>query len=184
MSEKYKFIDPTALYFTTSTVVGWVDLFTRPQFRDIIIDSLTYCQREKGLVIHSWCLMTNHLHAIVSTQGELLSDTFRDFKKFTAKRVIEGLHDNYESRRGWMLDVFGQVGNGLKRVSEYKIWQDGNHPIILFSKRVVEQKMNYIHNNPVKAGFVQEPEHYLYSSAREYADGTAGILKIEKLGFW
>jgi len=184
MSEKYKFIDPAGAYFTTTTVVGWVDLFTRLELKHLIVESLKYCQREKGLVMHAWCLMPSHLHFIVSTQGDSLSNIFRDFKKYTAKRIIEELRMNHESRRGWILDLFGEVRDGLKRITYNKVWQDGNHPILLYDKKITAQKLNYIHNNPVVDGIVSAPEDYLYSSARDYCFGVKGILDLELLDLW
>ena len=81
MSEKYKFHNPTGIYFITTTIVGWIDVFTKPVYCDIVIDSLKYCQKEKGLVIHAWCIMSSHLHLIVSSAGkEKLPAILRDFK--------------------------------------------------------------------------------------------------------
>src|SRR5260221_14179627 len=98
MSEKYKFIDEEGMYFVTIATVGWVDLFTRLELKHVIIDSLRYCQKEKGLVIHAWCLMPSHLHMIVSTRQEKLSYIMRDFKKFTSKELIKTMEHIHESR--------------------------------------------------------------------------------------
>jgi REP element-mobilizing transposase RayT len=179
MSEKYKFRDPEGIYFVTTTAVGWVDLFTRKELKQVIIDSLRYCQKEKGLIIHAWCLMPSHLHMIVSTRLVPLPEIMRDFKKFTAKELVRTIQTIKESRRGWILDLFGEVGDHLKRVSNYKVWQDGNHPILLYSAEVIEQKRNYIHNNPVADGTVDAPEDYCYSSARDYYTKKKGYLEVE-----
>lgn len=179
MSDKYKFHDPEGTYFVTSTVVGWVDLFTRPELKHIIIGSLQFCQKEKGLLIHAWCLMPSHLHMIISTVQEPLPDIMRDFKKFTAREIIKEVDTVFESRKDWMLDLFGEVADNLSRVKNYKIWQDGNHPIQLTTGRVLQQKLDYIHENPVKAEIVGEPEHYLYSSARDYYLNQQGFLAID-----
>ncbi len=147
----------------------------------MLLDSLRHCQQYKGLVIHAWCLMPSHLHAIVSRTDEaLLWEIMRDFKKYTSKQVIATLPQINESRRDWLLRAFARAGQPLKRVQQYKVWQDGNHPVELFSNKFVDQKLNYIHNNPVVAEIVDEPEAYLYSSARDYA-GTPGLLAIELL---
>lgn len=98
-------------YFLTLTVVDWVDVFTRPVYRHIITDSLAYCQREKGLQLHAWVLMTNHLHFIASARaGHHLSDILRDFKRFTSRRVIEAIIEAPDSRREWMLNRFEYAG--------------------------------------------------------------------------
>lgn len=181
MSEKYKFNDPDGLYFITMGIVYWIDLFTRPAFKHLLVDSLRHCQQHKGLVIHAWCLMPSHLHAIVSRRGEaLLSEIMRDFKKYTSKQIVATLPQINESRREWLLRAFARAGQPLKRVQGYKVWQDGNHPVELFSNKFVNQKLHYIHRNPVVAEIVDEPEDYRYSSARDYA-GQPGLLTVELL---
>ncbi len=176
MSEKYKFRNPEGIYFVTSTIVEWIDLFTRKEIKYIIVDSLKYCQEEKQLVIHAWCLMPSHLHMIVSSKNNL-SGIFRDFKKFTNKRIIDEIYKINESRREWLLKAFRGRAKNIKRISNYKVWQDGNHPMEIFSNRILDQKLRYIHNNPVKDEIVDEPEYYWYSSARDYA-GMRGILDV------
>lgn len=180
MSEKYRFDDPHGTYFTTQTIVGWVDVFTRPELKMIVIDSLRFCQREKGLHIHAWCLMTSHLHMIISAGGGPdLSSILRDFKKFTSKQIVTAIDRPAESRRGWMLPLFSDVADGLNRVTGYKVWQDGNHPEILFKKRFTEQKLRYIHENPVAEWIVENSEDYLYSSARDYYTNRKGLLDVD-----
>jgi putative transposase len=180
MSEKYKFLDPGGTYFTTSTIVGWVDVFSRPELKQIIINSLRYCQKEKGLRIHGWCLMPSHLHMMCSTTKDPLSGIIRDFKSHTSKEIIKALDTVFESRRHWMLDLFGEVGDGLRRISDHKVWQDGNHPILLDKPKLLDEKLEYIHNNPVAEEIVCEPEQYLYSSARDYCTtNLKGLLEID-----
>ena len=168
------------LYFMTDTVVDWVDIFTRPTYKHIVVESLQYCQEHKGLIIYAWVLMSNHLHTIVGTEeGIKVGDIWRDFKKFTSKKILATLEEDIqESRREWMLDRFEFRARNDKRISKYKFWQDGNDGQQIFSIDYLEQKLNYIHNNPVKAEFVSNPENYLYSSAIDYAGGN-GLLKVE-----
>ena len=104
----------------------------------------------------------------------------RDFKKYTSKQVIATLPQINESRRDWLLRAFARAAEPLKRVKQYKVWQDGNHPVEIFSNRFLDQKLHYIHNNPVVAEIVDEPEDYLYSSARDYI-GKPGLLAVELL---
>jgi len=106
------------LYFTTSTVIDWVDIFTRPSYRHIIVDSLSYCQTHKGLIIYAWVLISNHLHMIVDTNDDTtVSDVLRDFKKFTNKKILKALEqDEHESRREWLLDRFWFAGANDKRI--------------------------------------------------------------------
>ena len=168
------------LYFTTSTVVDWIDVFTRPQYKQIIIESLSYCQEEKGLDIYAWVLMTNHLHMVtgVHDDKQTISDILRDFKKFTSKKIIASIEENpEESRKVWMLDRFWFVGNNDKKIKNFKFWQDGNNIEQIYSYDFFKQKVNYIHMNPVRQEIVERPEDYLYSSARAYA-GMNGLLKV------
>ena len=122
--------------------------------------------------------MPSHLHIIVSTSGDSLSVIMRDFKKFTAKEIVATLKRVNESRRGWILDLFSDVGNHLRRISRYKIWQDGNHPELLDNAKIMHQKLDYLHNNPVADEIVDEPEEYRYSSARDYCTKKKGYLQV------
>ena len=168
------------LYFTTSTIVDWIDVFTRPQYKQIIIESLSYCQEEKGLDIYAWVLMTNHLHMVTGIRDDeqTISDILRDFKKYTSKKIIASIEENpEESRKVLMLDRFWFVGNNDKKIKNFKFWQDGNYIEQIYSYEFLKQKVNYIHMNPVRQEIVERPEDYLYSSARDYA-GMNGLLKV------
>jgi REP element-mobilizing transposase RayT len=171
MSEKYKIHDPEGIYFLTSTVVGWIDVFSRTKYADIIVDSLRYCIINKGLQVHAFVIMTNHMHYIVSaTDGNKLSDILRDFKRHTSKRILEAIQNEVESRREWMLTIFRIAGRKNTREKvEFQFWQADNHPIGLNTNFLIDQKLEYIHRNPVRAGLVTEAEHWVYSSAAAYA---------------
>lgn len=167
------------LYFVTSTVVDWIDIFTRPKYKHIILESLSYCQEKKGLKIYAWVLMSNHIHLIVSSANEAsVSDILRDFKKFTSKRILAELEiDPKESRREWMLDRFRFAGANDKKISKYRFWQEGCYPELIYLYDFYLQKLNYIHNNPVRQEIVSKPEDYLYSSAVNYT-GEKGLLEV------
>jgi len=167
------------VYFVTDTVVDWVDIFTRPIYRHIIIESLEYCQKEKGLIIYAWVLMTNHLHMIAGANGEnKISDILRDFKKFTSKKIVQTLLvESGESRRDWMLNRFEYAGKNDKKITNYKFWQEGNDAQEIFLNDYFNQKLNYIHYNPVKAEFVNREEDYRYSSAIDWSGGK-GLLDV------
>lgn len=166
-------------YFLTLTVVDWVDIFTIPIYKHIIVDSLNYCQKEKGLFIFSWCLMSNHLHLIAGAkEGFNLSDILRDFKKFTNKEIIRTIQNTNESRRKWLLNRFEFAGKFNSKIKDYKFWQDGNEAKEIHSTTFLDQKLEYIHQNPVKAEIVSNPEDYLYSSARNYCS-MDGLIKVE-----
>lgn len=182
MSVKYKVRDNSKPYFITTSIIGWVDVFTRKNQKENIVDALKYCQEHKDLIIYSWCLMSNHLHMICQSNSEerALSNIMRDFKRYTSKQITNTIIEEAESRRGWMLNYFSSNRPKAKNKSEFKVWQDGYHPIVIYSQAVLEEKLDYIHNNPVRANIVEQAEHYLYSSARNYAD-LDGLLKVEIL---
>ena len=154
------------LYFVTLTVVDWVDVFIRRLYSDFIIDNLKYCQDKKNLDIFAYVIMTNHIHMIARSTKNPLSDVLRDFKTFTSKEIYKLIKDQQqESRKNWMLPIFDRHGRENPVNKGHQFWQNGNHPIVLYSNSVIDQKVNYIHENPVKAGFVSEAHEYYYSSA-------------------
>lgn len=167
------------VFFVTDTVVDWVDIFTRPKYKHIIINSLEFCQQHKGLIIYAWVLMSNHMHAIVeSSCNQKVSDIWRDFKKFTSKEILGELkYDSQESRMEWMLNLFEYAGRNDKHIKNFRFWQEGNDAQQIYLNDYFEQKLNYIHQNPVKAEFVNLPEEYRYSSAIDYAGGK-GLLNV------
>nr|WP_242923049.1 transposase [Pontibacter liquoris] len=162
------------------TVVDWVDVFTRPVYKHIIVEALRFCQEHKGLKLYAWCLMSNHLHLIASTAEEhkSLSDILRDFKGYTSRKIVACIQEEPESRRQWLLHRFEFNAHLNPKVRHYKVWQDGNEAKELISNAFMDQKLNYIHENPVRAEIVEEPEYYRYSSAANYA-GFQGLLEIE-----
>ena len=180
-SSKYYIRNPEEVYFLTSTVVDWVDVFTRPIYKDIIVDSLRYCQSHKGLMLYGWVLMSNHLHLLVQAkEGKLLGDIMRDFKRFTANRLLEAVQFENESRKEWLMHKFEWNAKYKSSHEKYQFWQAGNHAKECFSFAYIEQKLNYIHQNPVRAAIVEYPEEYLYSSARNYV-GKKGLLDITSI---
>lgn len=176
MSRNYKIYDQSDLQFLTYTTVGWVDVFTRPLYKDILIESLRFCQEQKGLELFAWCIMSNHVHLIARAgAGSKLEDILRDHKKFTAKAVVKAIEFNpKESRRDWLLAHLRKPNGSIQ------LWQHDLHPIWLRRPDIIQQKLGYIHRNPVEAGLVEEPHHYLYSSARDEA-GSPGMLKLGSL---
>lgn len=181
--DRYFIKDQESIYFLTLTVVGWLDVFTRIEYKQTIVDSLKYCQKEKGLNIHAWCLMSNHLHLIVSVkQGYSVSAFLRDFKKHTAKEIIKQIKEISESRREWLLWFFEREGKRDKRITKYKFWKADNHAIELdpVDIAMIDQKIDYIHENPIKEGIVEETYAYIYSSAKAYCEQKS-LLEIDFL---
>lgn len=173
MKSRYKIIDKEGLYFTTSTIVEWIPVFTASNYMQIIIDSLKYCRQNKGLHIFANVIMVNHLHLIVSSPD--LSKVLKDFKSFTAKEILRLARE--ESKK-WLLNQFEYYKKRHKKGSTHQVWQEGVHPQKILSEKILKEKINYIHNNPAKAGYVRNPEHWIYSSASNYFFGN-GILEID-----
>lgn len=181
MSTGYKIREGQALYFLTFQIVGWVDIFTRKTYRDIVIESFKYCQQYKGLNLFAYVIMSNHIHILAQSETGDLSGIIRDFKNFTSKKFLEVIDEGAESRSDWMKMVFEYHGK-FKNKQNNQIWTHENHPEEIYSQKFIEQKIEYIHNNPVRAGIVSKPEDYIYSSARNYAE-LDYILEIVKIDF-
>jgi len=178
MPTGYQIKDQSKAHYLTFQVVYWIDLFSRQAYRDIVIDSLKYCQKEKGLEIYAYVIMSNHIHILCRSSSEELSNTIRDFKKFTSKRTIEHIKENStESRKEWMLRLFKHAAKRQNKTGEYQVWTHENHAIEVTSNSFIESKVEYIHNNPVRAGIVKQAEDYIYSSASTYAD-EGGLIEI------
>lgn len=172
-------IKKNSSYFLTLTVVGWIDVFTRKNHKDVIIDSLRYCIENKGLNVYSYCLMSNHMHLIVNCNEPFeLKDVIRDFKKFSAKKILDQMVNEPESRREWMLKEFSKAADSSLKHKNYKFWQEGNHAIELFSEKFTWDKINYIHRNPVEAGFVNHGSEWKYSSASNYHEKESILSEV------
>ena len=187
MSNGYKISEQDELHYVTFQIVRWIDIFTRKVYRDIVIESLRFCQEKKGLEIYAFVIMSNHVHAIIRSSNGRLSDTIKEFKSFTAKKMLEQMTNENESRREWMLSEFEFAAKKHKRNEKYQIWTHENHPIILYGNALIQQRINYIHDNPVRSGIVANQEDYLYSSARAYAgvdcllDVIVPLMEIERI---
>jgi REP element-mobilizing transposase RayT len=179
MKEGYVIRDQTLPHFITATVVDWIDIFTRQTYRDIVIESLDYCIKNKGMILYGYVIMSNHIHLIVQSEDGKLSDLIRDFKKFTAKSILEKIQNSPESRREWMLERFKLATQSHSRNKDYQFWQYGNHAEEIYSNAFMWSKLDYIHLNPVRSGLVAKASDYIYSSAGNYVDNS-GVLTIEK----
>ena len=183
MSTAYRFTENEIPHFVTMTLVEWIDLFNRQKYKDILIDSLSFCIREKGLVVHAYVIMSNHVHMIVSADSEAksLSGLIRDYKRYTAKVLYETLKsDTKESRRNWMLWIIESQGERSASNEIMKIWRHENQHIPLESEKFLKQRIDYIHENPVRAGICRSPVDYVYSSAEAYA-GKPSIIPLSFL---
>ncbi len=169
MSE-YRITTPDELFFVTLTTVGWIDVFTRNEYKNILIENLKYCQENEKLDIYCYVIMSNHIHLVCRRQEKDLNELLGRFKSYTAKQIIKAIENNpQESRKEWLLYLFNYFAKANKQYSKNHFWQYTVHPVLLYSYEVIKQKIEYIHMNPVRAGLVNEPENYFYSSANIFS---------------
>ena len=179
MSDGYQIKNQNGAHFLTFQVVGWADIFTRKIYRDIIIQSLDFCIKNKKLKLHAFVIMSNHIHCILSTELNL-SDIVRDFKRHTSKTIIEAVEKENESRREWLMMIFKYHAKFNKRVNENQFWTHENHAVELTTNEMIDSKIDYIHQNPVRVGIVENDFDYLYSSPRNY-HGLSSVIEIDKI---
>lgn len=177
--DRYTIQDQHHIHFLTFTVVDWIDVFIRPVYKDIIVSSLNHCIKTKGLECYAWVVMSNHMHLVCRSCAPFrLSDVIRDFKKYTSKKLVHAISTLPESRREWLLHKFRYSAQSTGRAAEYKLWQDGYHGVCLEGGGIrLQQRIEYIHNNPVRQMIVARPEHYLYSSAVDCCGGK-GLVHV------
>ena len=172
-------VDPekTCMYFCTNTIVEWQCLFKEEKYRQIVVDSLNYCRESKGLLLYGLVIMLNHIHLIASTiEDILLSDIMRDFKRYTSKRFARELELDREKL---MMYIFRKAAEKQKKGANYKIWRDEYHPEAIYSEKWFFQKLNYLHENPVRKGFVAKPEDWKYSSARNWVLDDHSVIQLD-----
>src|SRR5882757_9558828 len=158
MSSKYKTGEDAVPHFVTFTVVGWVDVFSTEMYKQVFIESLQYCIANKGLQLHAWVIMTNHVHLIISSNSNKLEDIVRDLKKFTSRQIILAITKNAgESRKEWMLNMFRYAAGNNNNNTLHQFWKQDYHPIELNTNEKLQQRLNYLHKNPVRSGLVWEP---------------------------
>ncbi|ADY50670.1 hypothetical protein Pedsa_0083 [Pseudopedobacter saltans DSM 12145] len=184
MSERgYLIKDQFAIHFITFSVIQWIDVFSRTNYADIVVESLKYCRANKGLRVHAWCIMSNHVHLIVSAvEPNRLSDILRDFKKFTSSNILKAISENNrESRKNWMLWIFRKAGERNSKNKDFQFWQQDNHPIQCENDKILETKLQYLHENPVRANIVRREQDYVYSSGIDYYTADKGLIELDML---
>jgi len=163
-------------HFVTCTVLHWIPIFTRPESVQILLDSLKHLQENDDLKVHAYVILENHLHIVV--QSGDLPQSLRKFKSYTAKKLIELLQRNNVTT---ILDQLAFYKKAHKKTAEFQVWQEGYQPKLIQSEQMMRERIEYIHNNPIKRGYVDEAKHWRYSSARDY-EGEAGLLPVDR--FW
>ncbi len=172
MRSRYRITSDSGCYFVTSTIIDWVPLIINDDIFMIILKSFQFCQENKGLQLLGFVIMPNHFHAIINMEkSEKIPSVIRDLKRHTSQEISKYL-ENHSRRKLFWKDHFygGKVNN---------VWQEGYHPEMIKSDKWFLQKLDYVHNNPVKAGFVEKPEYWKYSSARNYISSDHSLIKLD-----
>ena len=172
---RYKIYEPTHPHFLTCTILHWLPIFTNKDSVQIIIDSLKYLQKQDNMKIYAYVILENHLHLIASSND--IGKTMQKFKSYTACELLKLLK---EKNVKTLLEQFAFYKKAHKKHTEYQIWEEGFHPKLIQSEKMMIEKINYIHQNPIKRGYVDRAEHWRYSSARDY-NGIDGLLDIERV---
>jgi REP element-mobilizing transposase RayT len=172
---RYKIYEPTHPHFVTCTVLHWIPIFTRQQSVQILIDCIKFLQDKDALKVYAYVILENHMHMVVSSND--LHKTMQSFKHFTAKQILNMLKkENVKT----ILDQLSFYKKANHTEKTYQVWEEGYQPKLIQNDDMMKIKIDYIHQNPVKRGYVDEAKHWRYSSARDY-EGVDGLLKIEKL---
>lgn len=175
MRSRYRVLGtPEAAYFVTSSIVRWLPVFTTSACCDILVASLAHCRLHKGLRVYGWVIMDHHFHAVLAAPA--LSQMMADLKKFTARQLLAQLP---LEGRDWLLDLLARSRLAHKTHSDHQVWQEGFHPQEIADDAMMEQKLDYLHNNPVERGWVAAPEHWRYSSAHGWLTGPRGKLPVD-----
>jgi len=169
---RYRIFETEYPYFMTCTIVGWLPVFTRPEAVEVVFDSWRYLRHERGFKLFGYVILDNHLHLIAS--ADELSAVMQSFKGFTARRLIDLL--KFRSAQVLLRQLHAHKLRH-KTESQYQVWQEGNQPKQIRDDAMMWQKLEYVHDNPVKRGYVDDPLHWRYSSARNYA-GQAGLIEV------
>ncbi|MBN2815694.1 MAG: transposase [Campylobacterales bacterium] len=172
---RYKIYEPTYPHFITCTLLNWIPLFTNQESVEIILSSLQHLQKSDNMKIYSYVILENHLHLIASS--DYIHKTMQKFKSFTAKELLKLLQQRNITT---ILEQLAFYKKAHKTQTEYQVWQEGIHAKLISSEGMMIEKINYMHNNPIKRGYVDEASHWRHSSARDY-EGVSGLLEVERI---
>ena len=163
MRSRYKIFNDEALYFVTSTTIEWVSIFTNEKYYNILIEAIKFYQTKSKLEIFAYVILPNHFHLILRSKE--LINIMKLIKMYSAKEIIKQLT---EDRKNQILELLRLSKKNYKTQSNYQVWQEGYKPKEILSDKMLRQKIDYIHYNPVKKGLVSEPIDWKYSSAGFY----------------
>ena len=171
---RYKIYEPTHPHFITCTILHWIPIFTRTQTTEIIYESLKHLQKNDNLKLYAYVILENHLHLIASSDD--IAKSMRSFKAHTAREILKHLQENGVKI---ILEQLAFYKKAHKKTATYQLWQEGIQPKLIVNDKMMIERMNYIHNNPVKRGYIDYAKCWRYSSARDY-EGIDGLINIEK----
>lgn len=176
MRSRYTIVESEGVYFLTATIVNWLPVIIGEAACSVIVESLRFCRKNKGLRLYAYVIMENHLHLVA--EAPELSRCMQSFKQYTARGLLRLAQ---ATGKEWQLYQFDYCKKAYKYHSQYQVWQEGSHPQLIQGDEMLRQKISYIHNNPVRRGYVDLPEHWRYSSARNYERGDDSVLEIDPL---
>ncbi len=168
----YKVYDPSYPHFITSSVVKGYPIFSNPKAAQIVLNALTFLQFQRNTNLYAYVIMENHIHIIA--QSDELTKKIQAFKSWTTRNIIEVFKKNGNY---YQLYKLKKARQRYHTGSIHQLWQQGFHPKQIIGDKMMIQKIEYIHNNPVKRGFVDHVEDWRYSSARNYA-GMKGMIPV------
>ena len=171
---RYKIYEPTHPHFVTCTILHWLPIFTRQEIVDIILNSLKFLQKQDSLRLHAYVILENHLHIVLRSDD--LRKSMESFKKFTAREILNLLRRENATT---ILDQLAFYKKAHRKEKSFQVWEEGYQPKLIQSEAMLKMKIDYIHYNPVKRGYVDKAIHWRYSSARDYKGGY-GLIEIDR----
>jgi len=170
---RYKIYEPKHPHFVTCTILHWLPIFTRKESVDIILNSLKFLQKQDNLKLHAYIILENHLHMVLRSDD--LQKSMESFKKFTAREILKLLkRENAKT----ILDQLAFYKKAHRKEKSFQVWEEGYQPKLIQTEAMMKVKIDYIHYNPVKRGYVDKAIHWRYSSARNYESGY-GLIHID-----
>ena len=166
------------IHFLTFTTIEWIDIFTKPPYFQLLLNSMEYCRNNLGLMVYGYVFMTNHIHVIWQAKiGYQLSQIVLSYKRFTTEKIEALIKEDNRKH------IAGLIGTSFfkKPGNRFQVWRDYNYPEVIETDIFLQEKLNYIHNNPAKKRYVEKPENWLYSSAKFYVSGDCSLFMIDKI---
>ena len=176
MRSRYTIVESEGIYFLTATIVNWLPVLIGNDVCNMVLESLLFCRKSKDLRLYAYVIMENHIHLVA--EAPELSRCMQSFKQYSARKLIALAQT---TGKEWQLHQFEYCKKAYKDHSQFQVWQEGSHPQLIQGDAMLRQKIIYIHNNPVRRGYVNQPEQWRCSSARNYELQDDSVLEIDPL---